>query len=188
MPALQNPRHERYAQLIFEALTNGESKPYFQSRAYIAAGYTARDTDRNHRSAQASSSRLLSRVIHRVRELQAQAAERTQETAEKCVQELNQLRRDAHADKAYTAAVSAVMGKAKILNLIVDQHEFRGKVDFTQASSMEDIGKKLLQSIGFSEPDDISVAAAVAANNAFIRELEAIAAQAQGLTIDQDDD
>jgi hypothetical protein len=53
---------------------------------------------------------------------------------------------------------------------------------------MEDIGKKLLQSIGFSEPDDISVTAAVAANNAFIRELEAIAAQAQGLTIDQDDD
>jgi hypothetical protein len=37
MPALQNPRHERYAQLIFEGLTNGESKPYSQSRAYLAA-------------------------------------------------------------------------------------------------------------------------------------------------------
>src|SRR5215468_4062478 len=100
MPALQNPRWERFAQAIVEGLANGEPKPYSQSRAYIAAGYTARDNDRNHRSAQAAASRLLSRVIQRVRELQAQAAERTQETAEKCVQELNQLRRDAHSDKA----------------------------------------------------------------------------------------
>jgi hypothetical protein len=66
-----------------------------------------------------------------VRELQAQAAERSQE----CVQELNQLRRDAHADRAYAAAVSAVMGKAKILNLIVHQHQFRSQIDFSQASS-----------------------------------------------------
>ena len=179
MPALKNPRHERYAQLIFEGLTNGKTKPYSQSRAYIAAGYTARDTDRNHRAAQASSSRLLSRVIHRVRELQAMAAEQAAETAEKCVQELNQLRRDAHVDKAYGAAVSAVMGKAKILNLIVDQHEFRGQVDFSQASSMEDIGRKLLQSIGFKEPDDVSIAAAIEANDAFIDQLQRIYQQAQ---------
>ena len=188
MPALQNPRHERYAQLIFEGLTNGESKPYFQSRAYIAAGYTARDTDRNHRSAQASSSRLLSRVIHRVRELQAQAAERAQETAEKCVQELNQLRRDAHADKAYAAAVSAVMGKAKILNLIVDQHQFSSQIDFSQASSMQDIGRKLLQSVGFNEPDDVSIKEAIEANDDFIKELERIRNAAQGPTLDQDED
>jgi hypothetical protein len=186
MPALQNPRHERYAQLIFEGLTNGESKPYSQSRAYIAAGYTARDTDRNHRSAQASSSRLLSRVIHRVRELQAQAAERTQETAEKCVQELNQLRRDAHSDKAYGAAVAAVMGKAKILNLIVDQPP-NPSVDFSSANSMQDIGRKLLQSVGFASPDDVSIAAAIEANDVFIARLEAIRDSAQGLTIDQDD-
>jgi len=83
MPALPNPRHERYAQLIVEGLANGDSKPYSQSRAYIAAGYTARDGDRNHRSAQASSSRLLSRVIQRVRELQAIGAQNAAETVEK---------------------------------------------------------------------------------------------------------
>ena len=178
MPAPQNRRHERYAQLIFEGLTNGESKPYSQSRAYIAAGYSARDTDRNHRSAQASSSRLLSRVIHRVRELQAQAAERTQETAEKCVQELNQLRRDAHADKAYAAAVSAVMGKAKILNLSVDQPP-NTSVDFSSAKSMQDLGERLLKSVGLREPSPLDVAAAIEANDRFIAELEAIAAKAQ---------
>jgi hypothetical protein len=187
MPALKNPRHERYAQLIVEGLANGESKPYSQSRAYIAAGYTARDTDRNHRSAQAASSRLLSRVIQRVRELQAEAAELAKETAEKCVQELNQLRRDAHVDKAYGAAVSAVMGKAKILNLTVNQHEL-SRIDFSQASSFEDIGRKLLQSVGFKEPDDVSIAAAIELNDTFVDGLQRIYQQAQGLTLEQVDD
>jgi hypothetical protein len=183
MPALQNPRHERYAQLIFEGLTNGGSKPYSQSRAYIAAGYTARDTDRNHRSAQACSSRLLSRVIHRVRELQAQAAERAQESADKCVQELNQLRRDAHSDKAYGAAVAAVMGKAKILNLILDQPP-NTSVDFSSANSMQDIGRKLLESVGFASPDDASVQQAIEANDIFIAKLEQIRERAQTLSIE----
>ena len=187
MLALKNPRHERYAQLIVEGLANGESKPYSQSRAYIAAGYTARDTDRNHRSAQAASSRLLSRVIQRVRELQAIAAEQAAETAEKCVQELNQLRKDAHGNKAYGAAVAAAMGKAKILNLSVDQHQFRSQIDFSQASSMQDIGRKLLQSMGLREPDDASIAEAVEANDTFIDTLRGIYERAQGLTIDQDD-
>ena len=53
---------------------------------------------------------------------------------------------------------------------------------------MQDIGRKLLQSIGFREPDDVSIQAAIEANNAFIAQLEAIRRQAQGLTIDQDDD
>jgi hypothetical protein len=106
MPALQNPRHERYAQLIVEGLANGDSKPYSQTRAYIAAGYTARDGDRNHRSAQASSSRLLSRVIQRVRELQAIAAQNAAETVEKMARELNEIQYEARADKAHAAAVA----------------------------------------------------------------------------------
>src|SRR5215831_15371826 len=182
MPALDNPRWERFAQAIVEGLANGEPKPYSQSRAYIAAGHTARDNDRNHRSAQAAASRLLSRVIQRVRELQAQAAERTQETAEKCVQELNQLRRDAHSDKAYGPAVAAVMGKAKILNLSVDQPP-NASVDFS-SKSMQEVGRKLLQSVGFKEPDDVSIQAAIALNDKFIDELQAIHQRAQALTID----
>ena len=90
------------------------------------------------------------------------------------MQELNELRRDAHSNKVYGAAVAAVMGKAKILNLIVDQHQFRSEIDFSQASSMEDIGRKLLQSVGFKEPDDVSIAAAVEANDAFVDQLQQI--------------
>jgi hypothetical protein len=121
MPALENPRHEHYAQLIVEGLANRDSKPYSQSRAYIAAGYTARDGDRNHRSAQASSSRLLSRVIQRVRELQQIGAQNAVETVEKMARELNQIQYEARADKAHAAAVSAVLGKARLLNMMPDE-------------------------------------------------------------------
>jgi hypothetical protein len=77
------------------------------------------------------------------------------------------------------------MGKAKILNLIVDQHQFSSQIDFSQASSMQDIGRKVLQSVGFDEPDDVSIKEAIAANDAFIKELERIRNAAQGLTLDQ---
>ena len=120
----------------------------------------------------------------RVRELQAILAEQTGETREKCVEELNQLRRDAHADKAYGPAVSAVMGKAKILNFITGDVELK-QIDYNSAQSMEDIGRKLLQSVGFASPDDISIAAAIELNDRFIDGLRQIEQRAQGLTLEQ---
>jgi hypothetical protein len=183
MPVLPNPRHERYAQLIVEGLANGEPKPYSQSRAYIAAGYTAKDLGKRGGSAQAASSRLLFRVIQRVRELQQIAARNAAETAEKMARELNEIQYEARADKAHGAAVAAVLGKAKVLNICADRHE--RVADFSTANSMQDIGRKLLQSVGFASPDDVSIQAAIEANDAFIAKLEAIRDSAQGPTIDQ---
>jgi hypothetical protein len=51
---------------------------------------------------------------------------------------------------------------------------------------MHDLGRKLLQSVGFASPDDVSIQAAIEANNAFIDRLEAIRDNAQRLTINQD--
>ena len=186
MPALSNPRYERFAQALFAGLAGETRVKRAQSTAYL----TVYPNCSNGNSAEAAASRLLRRVrpiIERVRELQAQAAERTQETADKCVQELNQLRRDAHSDKAYGAAVAAVMGKAKILNLMVDQPP-NTSIDFSSAKSMQDIGRKLLQSVGFKEPDDASIKAAIELNDKFIDDLQAIYQQAQGPTLEQDDD
>ena len=45
---------------------------------------------------------------------------------------------------------------------------------------------RVLAERGFSEPDDISIQAAVTANDTFIRELEAITERAQGLTIESE--
>jgi hypothetical protein len=52
---------------------------------------------------------------------------------------------------------------------------------------MQDVGRKLLQSVGFREPDDASIQAAIEANDAFVAELERIRDAAQGLMIDQDE-
>jgi len=99
--------------------------------------------------------------------------------------ELNEVLREARADKAHSAAVSAILGKAKILN-ISEQHDLRSdKIDFSQASSMEDIGRTLLQSVGFKEPDGVSIKEGIAANDEFIKELERIRNAAQGLTLKQ---
>jgi hypothetical protein len=185
MPVLPNPRHEAFAQAIFNGIVDAKGGATSQAEAYRRAGYHVT----NDNSARACASRLLTfanGIGERIKELQAIAAEHSVETADKCVQELNQLRRDAQSDKAYGAAVSAVMGKAKILNLIVDQPP-SSKADFSSAKSMQDIGRKLLQSVGFASPDDASVAAAVEANDAFVTRLEAIRDNAQGPTIDQGD-
>jgi hypothetical protein len=183
MPALPNPRHERFAQLIFLQLCNGEQKPYAQSRAYLAVGYQSKDLGKRGGSTQASSSRLLSRVIHRVRELQEQAAQHTKEDAAKIIRELNELRMKATNKEAYAAAVSAVMGKAKVLG-ITDKPQ-PDPQDWNAAQSMTDIGRKLLQSIGYASPSDADIAQAIEANDQFVAELERIRAIAEGTIIDQ---
>jgi hypothetical protein len=175
VPVLPNPRHERYAQLIVEALNNGQQKPYSATHAYIAAGYTAKDPGKPG-SAQAASSRLLYRVINRVRELQHIAATNAAETVEKMARELNEIQYEARADKAHAAAVAAVLGKAKLLN--IGEQPSRNPQDYKAARSMQDIGQKLLQSVGFASPDDASIAAAIEANNTFVQALEAIRDQA----------
>ena len=98
--------------------------------------------------------------------------------------ELNEIQYEARADKAHAAAVSAVLGKARILNIMSD--ESAKPIDFAQANSMQDLGRKLLQSVGFASPDDVSIQAAIEANDAFIGRLEAIRDNAQRLTINQD--
>jgi hypothetical protein len=62
------------------------------------------------------------------------------------------------------------------------------KLDFATANSMQDIGRKLLQSVGFASPDDVSIQAAIEANDQFIAELEQIRDKAQRLTINQGTD
>jgi hypothetical protein len=185
MPALTNPRHEAFAQAIFNGIVGAKGGATSQAEAYRRAGYHVT----NGNSARACASRLLTfanGIAERIKELQAIAAEQAAETAEKCVQKLNQLRRDAHADKAYGAAVSAVMGKAKILNFITDQVvDAKQQVDFNSAQSMSDIGRKLLQSIGFKEPDDVSIQRAIELNDTFIDGLQAIHQRAQALMLEQ---
>jgi tripartite-type tricarboxylate transporter receptor subunit TctC len=69
--------------------------------------------------------------------------------------------------------------------IIVKNANITDTVDFSTSNSMQDIGKKLLQSVGYAAPSDADVALAIQANDVFIAKLERIRDQAQGIIIDQ---
>ena len=114
MPALKNPRHEAFARAIFVGLFQPNPYPT-HGHAYVAVGYRAKGVGEAGRSAEVNASRLLknAKIFDRVKELQQEAAELTKETAEKCVQELNELRRDAHHNKALWRSSFGSYGKSK---------------------------------------------------------------------------
>jgi hypothetical protein len=53
------------------------------------------------------------------------------------------------------------------------------KPDFSKATSLHDLGIKLLQSIGYASPSDADVALALDAHRTFTEQIEAIAERAQ---------
>ncbi|MDR6632358.1 hypothetical protein J2X72_001142 [Phyllobacterium sp. 1468] len=113
MPVLKNARHEKFAQARFEGKTTDES--------YAAAGF------KPHRG---NASRLSANenIVARVTELQSQSAERAAVTVESLTDELEEARQLAMADeKGASAAVAAVMGKAKLHGLLIEKNEHTGK-------------------------------------------------------------
>jgi hypothetical protein len=80
------------------------------------------------------------------------------------------------------AIVASELGIAKVFHRITDDEP--NKLDFKTAKSMQDLGRMLLQSVGLREPDDVSIQAAIEANDAFIAALEAIRDKAQALMIE----
>src|SRR5262249_30763761 len=78
--------------------------------------------------------------------------------------------------------VASELGIAKVFHRFDTQND--NQLDFKSARSMQDIGRKLMQSVGVREPSDDDIQAAIEANDAFIARLEAIRDAAHG---DQDD-
>jgi len=180
MPVLRNPRHEAFARAIFRGIFEPDLYPT-RGTAYRAAGYRASGLREPGGSAEVNASRLLknAKILDRVRELQAEAAQEVKETIDKCVAELNEDRRDAKAKGQHAAAISAVMGKAKLLGLVTDKHQDMTKhPDFDQATSYDDVGRMLLQSVGYGTPSASDVALALECHRLFTAKLEAIAERA----------
>lgn len=94
------------------------------SEAYRLAGYSAGNDKTTHEAA----SRLLknSKVIARVMALQQKHVERHQVTVDDLVRELDEARKLALDTEAPAAAVAAIMGKGKLLGLIVDRNQVGG--------------------------------------------------------------
>jgi hypothetical protein len=168
MPPLPNPRHERYAQEFFKGLTNGIT----QHDAYKAAGYLPSTKN----SAKACASRLMITIANRVRELQEESNKRVQHkvdlSRERVGRRLDLASRMAEHQKNAQGIVASELGIAKVFH---EAHQQETKPqELNPNDSTRDIGRKLLQSMGLREPDDLSVAAAVEANDLFVSALEAI--------------
>jgi dynactin complex subunit len=179
MPALKNPRHEAFAQAIFGGIVNAKGGAHSQAEAYRRAGYNVT----NGNSAKACASRLLTfanGIGERIRELQAIAADQAVESAEKMARELNEIQHEARADKAHAAAVSAVLGKAKVLNITVDKHEIVESSNMPKNS--EEIALELLADVGVTDPDEETKRRALEAYDLMIATLEQIRDDELGLS------
>src|SRR5262249_19511424 len=187
MPALSNPRYEHFAQALFAGLAGDTRVKRAQSTAYL----TAYPNCSTGNSANAAASRLLRRVkpiLERVRELQAEANKRLEPkldlSRERIGRDLDQASRIAAEQKNASAMVASALGIAKVFHSVPNASE--NPLDFKSATSMHDIGRKLLMSVGFENPDDASIELAIEANDAFVARLEAIAAQARTLALFHD--
>jgi hypothetical protein len=104
---LKIPRWEKFCQ---ERL-KGKS----QARAYVAAGYKP-----NPKNAERLAARP--EIKARIAELEGRAAEKAAITAADIARQLDEDREFAREKKQAAAAVSATLGKAKVLGLIVNRH------------------------------------------------------------------
>jgi len=131
------PKQDKFCQEIIK----GEN----QSDAYRKAYDAKNMTDKTITEA---ASRLMadSNVTARLAELRQPIIEKCQETAADLIRELNELKLDAHADKQYAPAISAVMGKAKLLGY--DKNIIEGNVTVTVMEMVSKDGKPLKYNIG----------------------------------------
>ena len=112
MPALHNAKHELFAQ----ARASGKGP----SDAYVAAGFKLN-------SGNAGRLDRMPEVQARVAEILGKAAERAILTIYDIADQLDEDRKFARELEKPSAAVSATMGKARVLGLLVDKHEHTGK-------------------------------------------------------------
>jgi phage terminase small subunit len=124
MPPLNNPRHERFAQALFEGHTADES--------YALAGYKPND---------GNCIRLKGneRVQARLSESQVQVAKKSVVTVQSLLDELEHARARADGLDQLSAAVKAISEKAKISGLLVQRVEVGSPGDFTEAETIEEI-------------------------------------------------
>jgi hypothetical protein len=153
MPALTNPRWEAFAQALFIGLGGKTRQERANSTAYLTAypGSTAPG------SAKASAARLLTRVspiLNRVRELQAEQAQRTQKkvdiSRDRLARRLDMASTLAEQQGNVAGIVSSELGIAKIFGL--ESTKENTPQSFRDAKSMEEIGKRLLISVGLVSP------------------------------------
>ena len=191
MPPLDNIKWERFCQNIVRGV-NKNGQKVTQGTAYITAGYNAKNAGKEGGSAEACASKLLkqskieNRIAELLREAQDKLIKKRRYDIETISERMALASQIAEEDRNPSALYGAEKAIAEVRGLIIKNVNVNSDaIDFNQANSMQDIGRKLLQSVGFASPDDASIQAAIEANDIFVERLEAIRNAAQGLMIDQ---
>jgi hypothetical protein len=135
MPALSNPRYERFAQALFIGLAGKTRQEQSQQQAYLAA-YPASGTA----AAKSSASRLLTGANHifeRVRELQAEQAKRTQRkidvSRDRLARRLDMASTMAEEERNVAGIVASELGIAKVFG--IDQGDRKPAQSFSDAQT-----------------------------------------------------
>ena len=116
MPTLQNPRHEIFAQ----ELANGTSV----NKAYEKAGYHRHYGNSSTLNKRAEVQNRVSELLkEREAAITTRYAAEVEYTRETLLADLEEARQRAIDLKNPSAEISATMGKAKILGLIIDRRE-----------------------------------------------------------------
>jgi DNA transposition AAA+ family ATPase len=193
MPALKNVKWERFCQAIVNGVAK-QGQKFSQGKAYISAGYNAKGVGEPGGSAEVCASKLLNRakIENRIAELLHEAQHKVTTKRAYDIETISErmalASRIAEEDRNPSALYGAEKAIAEVRGIIVKQQPNQNQLDYNTCQSMQDIGRKLLQPIGFKEPDDVSVARAVELNDTFIDGLQRIYQDAQALTLEQDDD
>lgn len=133
------PKQEKFAQLYVE-LGNA-------SEAYKGAYPKAKRWSSDALRSQASKSLSNPNIRTRVDELRAAVAERAEVTIESLVDELEEARKVALTDpRAAGAAVSASMGKGKLLGFVVDKQKVEATVTLQQLPPLSAVAAGELKS------------------------------------------
>jgi hypothetical protein len=187
MPPLDNIKWERFCQNIVHGVAKRGQKNT-QGQRYIEAGFNAKDVGKDGGSAEACASRLLkrakveARIAELLHEAQQKATTKRAYTINEVTERLALASRIAEEDRMPQAITTAEKAIAEVRGLIMKPTNGDDTTSFKQARSMQDIGRKLLQSVGYAEPTDADVELAIAANDTFVRRLEEIAAQSPNRT------
>ena len=135
MPVLRNPRWEVYAQ----ELAKGKSA----REAYVLAGYKKND---GNASRLKSNEKLTARVNELVERTAANAAARAEVTVVSLLNELEEARKQAVEINQPSAAVSAIVAKAKVAGLIVDRKEV-GKPGEFEGMNVDELREHISRAI-----------------------------------------
>jgi aldehyde:ferredoxin oxidoreductase len=192
MPTLKNVKWERFCQAIVNGVAK-QGEKFSQGRAYISAGYNAKDVGQPGGSAEVCASKLLNRakIENRIAELlheaQTKLIQKRRYDIETISERMALASQIAEEDRNPSALYGAEKAIAEVRGLVVKNTNSNGNIDYSTSQSMTDIGAKLLQSVGFTAPDDASIKLAIEANDVFVARLEEITRQGQGLMIEQDE-